>query len=310
MIQVDHLSKYFGPVPAVRDVSFRVEEGEIVGFLGPNGAGKTTTLRILNGFFPATSGSARIGGLDVFDQSLKIRKRLGYLPENVPIYKEMRTEAYLGFVADVKGVPKNEREKQVDEAIHRCGLQAVRKKFVGKLSKGFQQRLGIAQAILNDPDILILDEPTIGLDPKQIIEIRELIKSFSGYKTVILSSHILPEVSMICQRVVIINEGRIVAEDTPEHLAGKDSKKLVLQVRGPQAKVLASLQALPGIVKASVGSQPADNAFEYMVETQQGQDVRAAVAQSIVAGGWSLLEMRTIRPSLEDVFIRLVTEEE
>ena len=310
MIQVDHLTKYFGPVPAVVGVSFRVEKGEIVGFLGPNGAGKTTTIRMLNGFFPPTSGSARIDGLDVFDRSLDIRKRLGYLPEHVPLYKEMRAEAYLGFVAELKGVPASQRRREVDRVIEQCGLQSVRGKFLGKLSKGFQQRVGIGQAILNNPDVLILDEPTIGLDPKQIIEIRELIKSFAGYKTVVLSSHILPEVSMICQRVVIINEGRIVAEDTPEGLTGKDKRKVALEVKGPEAEVVARLRAVPGVVAASAEVKLPDDAGRYVIEMKQGTDVRDAIAQSIVASGWSLLEIHTLQPSLEDVFIRLVTEEQ
>lgn len=310
MIEVDRLTKYFGPVPAVVDVTFRVEKGEIVGFLGPNGAGKTTTIRMLNGFFPPTSGSARINGLDVFDRSIDVRKRLGYLPENVPLYKEMRTESYLGFVAEVKGVPRGQRQREVDRVMEQCGLQSVRNKFLGKLSKGFQQRVGIAQAILNDPDVLILDEPTIGLDPKQIIEIRELIKGFAGYKTVILSSHILPEVSMICQRVVIINKGRIIAEDTPERLTGRDKTKVALEIKGPEAEVLARLRAVPGIAAASAEARSADHAGRYVVEMEQGKDVRNAIAQSIMAAGWSLLEMHTLRLSLEDVFIGLVTEEE
>ena len=310
MIQVDRLTKYFGPVPAVADVSFGVEKGEIVGFLGPNGAGKTTTIRMLNGFFPPTSGCARIDGLDVFDRSIDIRKRLGYLPEHVPLYNEMKAEAYLGFVAEVKGVRAGQRQREVDRVIEQCGLNSVRKKFLGKLSKGFQQRVGIAQAILNDPDVLILDEPTIGLDPKQIIEIRELIKSFAGHKTVILSSHILPEVSMICQRVVIINEGRIVAEDTPEGLTGKDKRKVALEVKGPEAEVVARLRAVPGVVAASAEVKLPDDAGRYVIEMKQGTDVRDAIAQSIVASGWSLLEIHTLQPSLEDVFIRLVTEEQ
>ena len=310
MIEVNRLTKYFGPVPAVVDVSFRVEKGQIIGFLGPNGAGKTTTIRMLNGFFPPTSGSARINGLDVFDRSLDIRNRLGYLPEHVPLYKEMRTEAYLRFVAEVKGVPAGQRNREVDRVTEQCGLQSVRKKFLGKMSKGFQQRVGIAQAILNDPDVLILDEPTIGLDPKQMIEIRELIKGFAGHKTVILSSHILPEVSMICQRVVIINEGRIVAEDTPEGLTGKDKTKVVLEIKAPQAEVQASLRAVPGVAAVSVEAQSGDHSGRYVVEMVHGKDVRDAIAQSIVAAGWSLLEMHTLRLSLEDIFIRLVTEEQ
>jgi ABC-2 type transport system ATP-binding protein len=310
MIQVDHLTKYFGPIPAVVDVSFRVERGEIVGFLGPNGAGKTTTIRMLNGFFSPTSGSAHIDGMDVFDHSLAIRKRLGYLPEHVPLYKEMRTEAYLRFVAEVKGVPAMQRPSEVDRVIEQCGLQSVRRKFLGKLSKGFQQRVGIGQAIINNPDVLILDEPTIGLDPKQIIEIRELIKSFAGYKTVILSSHILPEVSMICQRVVIINEGRVVAEDTPERLTRKHERKVALEVKGPEAEVLARLRTLPGVVAAFAEVERSENAGRYVIEMKEGTDVRDAIAKSIVASGWSLLEIHMLEPSLEDVFIRLVTEEQ
>ena len=310
MIEVDHLTKYFGSVPAVVDVSFRVEKGEIVGFLGPNGAGKTTTIRMLNGFFPPTSGSARINGFDVFDRSIDVRKRLGYLPEHIPLYKEMRTEAYLRFVAEVKGVPAGQRQREVDRVIEQCGLRSVRKKFLGKLSKGFEQRVGVAQAILNDPDVLILDEPTIGLDPKQIIQIRELIKSFAGYKTVLLSSHILPEVSMICQRVVIINEGRIVAEDTPEGLTGKDKTKVALEIKAPRAETLARLRAVPGVAAVSAEARPGDQTGRYVVEMEQGKDVRDAIVQSIVGAGWSLLEMHTLRLSLEDIFIRLVTEEQ
>jgi ABC-2 type transport system ATP-binding protein len=309
MIKVNRLTKYFGPVPAVVDVTFRVEKGEIVGFLGPNGAGKTTTIRMLNGFFPPTSGSALINGLDVFDRSLDIRKRLGYLPENIPLYKEMRTEAYLRFVACIKGVSRKRCQAEVDRVVELCGLEPARKQFVGNLSRGFQQRVGIAQAILNDPDVLILDEPTVGLDPRQIIEIRELIKSFAGRKTVILSSHILPEVSMICQRVVIINEGRIMAEDTPEQLTGKEKKKVVLEVRGPHEEVLARLAAVPSVKAASAMAEPTDHRCRYVVEIERGKDVRDAIAHAVVTGGWSLLEMRTLRPSLEDVFVRLVTDE-
>ena len=310
MIEVDRLTKYYDSVPAVVDLSFQVQRGEIVGFLGPNGAGKTTTIRMLNGFFPPTSGSARIDGMDVFDRSLDIRKRLGYLPENVPLYKEMRTGAYLRFVANVKGLSGERCQREVDRVLEQCGLQSVRNIFLGNLSKGFQQRVGIAQAILNDPDILILDEPTIGLDPKQIIEIRELIKSFAGHKTVVLSTHILPEVSMICQRVVIINKGRIVAEDTPEQLTGKDKGQVALEVKGPKAEVLAGLRAVTGVASVSAEAQPIDHTGRYVVKMEQGKDVRDAIAQSIVGAGWSLLEMHTLTQSLEDVFIGLVTKEE
>jgi len=309
MIEIKNLTKRFGTFTAVNNISFHVAHGEILGFLGPNGAGKTTTIRILTGFFPPTSGSAKIDGLDVFDDSLKIRRRLGYLPENVPLYNEMRVSSYLGFAATLKGVPKEKREKEVDRVINRCGLETVRDRFIGKISKGFRQRVGIAQAIIGDPDILILDEPTIGLDPKQIIEIRELIKTFSGQKTVILSSHILPEVSMTCRRIVIINEGRIVAEDTPENLTGKETSKVMLEIDGPNSEIVERLRNLTGVMSISVDAYPDSGPGRYTVEMEKGNDVRGLLAQSVVKSGWRLLEMQSIRPSLEDVFIKLVTEE-
>src|ERR671934_819029 len=219
MIEVDHLSKYYGPVTAIRDLSFRVEPGEILGFLGPNSAGKTTTMRILTGFMPASSGRAVVAGYDVFSQALAVRQRVGYLPENVPLYREMTVSGYLHFVAEVKGITRRERPRKVGEVMALCGVQEMERRLIGNLSKGYRQRLGLAQALLNNPPVLILDEPTVGLDPKQIIEIRELIKSLGGEHTVILSTHILPEVSMICSRVIIISGGRLVAMDTPENLA-------------------------------------------------------------------------------------------
>nr|HID57988.1 ATP-binding cassette domain-containing protein [Desulfobacterales bacterium] len=309
MIEIKNLTKRFGGLTAINNISFHVAHGEILGFLGPNGAGKTTTIRILTGFFPPTSGSAKVDGLDVFDDSLEVRKRLGYLPENVPLYNDMRVSSYLGFAASLKGVPKERGEKEVDRVINTCGLQPVRDRFIGKISKGFRQRVGIAQAIIGDPDVLILDEPTVGLDPKQIIEIRELIRSFSGQKTVILSSHILPEVSMTCGRVVIINEGRIVAEDTPENLTGKDSSRVMLEIEGPDKEIVEKLRTLHGVTNVSVDAYPGGGSSRYTVEMEKGKDVRGLLAQSVVESGWRLLEMRSSKPSLEDVFIRLVTEE-
>ncbi|MDP7556183.1 MAG: ATP-binding cassette domain-containing protein, partial [Nitrospinota bacterium] len=218
MIQAENLTKFFGQTQAISNVSFSAAKGEILGFLGPNGAGKTTTMRLLSCFMPPTSGKARVAGYCVMNDSLEVRKRLGYLPENAPLYTHMTTRNYLHFVSEVKGIPAHERSRKVECVIGDCGLQEVSGRIIGVLSKGYRQRVGIAQALLNDPEVLILDEPTAGLDPKQIIEIRDLIKNLAGNRTIILSTHILPEVSMVCNRVIIINDGIIVAKDTPDNL--------------------------------------------------------------------------------------------
>ncbi len=218
MIEVEHLTKHYGPVTAIRELSFRVEQGEILGFLGPNGAGKTSTMRILTGFMPASSGRAMVAGYDVFTQPLEVRKRVGYLPENVPLYHEMTVNGYLRFVAEVKGVTRRERTSKVGAVMELCGVRDMARRLIGHLSKGYRQRVGLAQALLNDPPVLILDEPTVGLDPRQIVDIRQTIKNLRHDHTVILSTHILPEVSMTCDRVVIINGGQVVAIDTPENL--------------------------------------------------------------------------------------------
>lgn len=309
MIEVTGLTKKFGTITAIKDVSFHVNKGEILGFLGPNGAGKTTTIRILTGLFPATSGSARIAGFDVFDQSIEVRKRLGYLPENVPVYNEMPVSAYLKFVAGIKGVAAGNITKEVARVVDQCGLMPVKDRIIGKISKGFRQRVGIAQAILLDPEVLILDEPTIGLDPKQIMDIRKLIMGFAGQKTVILSSHILPEVSMMCQRVAIINKGRIVAIDTPQHLTGRTAGKVLLEIKGPETAILARLQTIPGVRSIASEVDQKKGVGRYTVEIRDGKDIRHILSRSIVTAGWPLLEIRAVRPSLEDVFIRFVTEE-
>jgi ABC-2 type transport system ATP-binding protein len=223
MIEVEGLTKRYGDVTAIEDITFRVEKGEIVAFLGPNGAGKTTTMRVLTGFLPATEGKVAVCGFDVFDKPMEVKKRIGYLPEQPPVYNDMSVNEYLKFVAKIKGVPRAERSTAMERVIQRCALADVSHRIIGKLSKGYKQRVGLAQAMIHDPEVLILDEPTIGLDPKQIIEIRELIKSLSGAHTIILSTHILPEVTMICQRVLIISQGRIVADDTLENLTAQDT---------------------------------------------------------------------------------------
>jgi ABC-2 type transport system ATP-binding protein len=310
MIEVEHLTKYYGPTPAIEDVSFRVEPGQIVGFLGPNGAGKTTTLRILSGYLPASSGTARVAGRDVFRDSLGVRRRLGYLPENVPLYSEMRVRTYLDFVAEVKGIPGPERKSCVGSAMGRCGVESVANKLIGSLSRGFRQRVGIAQAILHDPEVILLDEPTVGLDPKQIVEIRELIKDLAGHRTVVLSTHILPEVEMVCQQVIIINKGRIVAVGTPDDLKAKirSAGAVLLQVEGPAASVQARLAGVPGVLRVEPQG-PANDRNRYLVECAADRDLRRELAAAVVAGGWGLYELRPADVMLEEVFIQLVREE-
>jgi len=227
MIEVEGLTKRYGDFTAIEDISFRVEKGEIVAFLGPNGAGKTTTMRVLTGYLPATGGSVEVCGFDVFDRPMEVKKRIGYLPEHPPVYNDMRVREYLKFVAKIKGVPRAGRNAALERVLDRCSLEDVSDRIIGKLSKGYKQRVGLAQAMIHDPEVLILDEPTIGLDPKQIFEIRELIRSLAGEHTIILSTHILPEVTMICQRVLIISQGRIVADDTLESLTAQDSLESV-----------------------------------------------------------------------------------
>jgi gliding motility-associated transport system ATP-binding protein len=311
MIEVDRLTKRYGPVPAIQDVSFAVEKGQIVGFLGPNGAGKTTTMRILSCFMPASSGTARVAGYDVFEQSLEVRRRIGYLPENVPLYGDMTVAAYLDFVANVKGLGRSERRRRVGEVLERCQIPDVRERLIGRLSKGYRQRVGLAQALIADPEVLILDEPTIGLDPKQIIGIRQLIKSLAGAHTVILSTHILPEVSMVCEGVVIINRGRIVASGLLDRLMQELSPvaKVQVQIEGPPEMVARSLRALPGVQRVESRSG-ADGVGTFVLEADRARDVRREVAQLAAQQRWGLLELRALGLSLEDLFIRVVAGEE
>jgi len=317
VIEVEHVSKVYGERKAVDDITFKVEKGEVLGFLGPNGAGKTTTMRILTCYMPATEGTARIAGYDVFEKSLEVRRRIGYMPENPPVYPDMTVDSYLHFVARIKGTPSALRKKQVDEAVEKCGLGDVEKRIIGRLSKGYRQRVGIAQALLNNPEVLILDEPTSGLDPKQINEVRTLIKSLAGAHTIILSTHILPEVSMTCSRVVIINKGKVAAMDTPEGLANqmKGAERISLTVAGPVDDVRARLMGIGGVL--NVEAQAAENTEDmgaiqsnYIVECRLNTDLRSALAAEVVGSGWGLLELRSVSMSLEDVFINLVTNEE
>jgi ABC-2 type transport system ATP-binding protein len=310
VIEVQHLTKRYGPLTAVDDVSFKVERGEILGFLGPNGAGKTTTMRVLTGYMPPTEGKAIVAGFDVFDQPVDAKRRTGYLPETPPLYPEMTARDYLMFVASIKGVPRRDRKMRVEDAMARTKILDVAHRPCGKLSKGYRQRVGLAQAILHNPDVLILDEPTAGLDPKQIIETRQLIKALAGDHTIILSTHILPEVSQTCQRVVIINKGRVVAVDTPANLTARlrGSETMYVQVDGLSADVRTVLQNVPGVTSVSVAdSRETVSGFE--VESERGRDVRRELASAIVKHGWGLLELRPTRMSLEEIFLSLTTEE-
>jgi ABC-2 type transport system ATP-binding protein len=312
MIEVQHLTKRYGPVTAVDDVSFRVEKGEILGFLGPNGAGKTTTMRVLTGYMPATEGKAVVAGYDVFDQPLEAKGRTGYLPETPPLYPDMTVREYLNFVARLKlgAAGRAERTQRVDTVMRRTRIDDMANRHCAKLSKGYRQRVGLAQALIHDPEVLILDEPTAGLDPKQIIETRDLIRSLGGDHTIVLSTHILPEVAQTCQRVVIINRGRVVAEDTPDNLTQqlKGAATLYVQVAG-NGEVAESLRAVPGVRGVSqVDSARSVTGFE--IDVEPNVDVRQDVARTIVNRGLGLLELRPLRMSLEEIFLQLTTEEQ
>ena len=308
MIEVESLTKRYGRTTAVDGVSFRVEKGEILGFLGPNGAGKTTTMRILTCYLPPTEGTARVAGYDVFSQPLEVKRRVGYLPETPPLYPDMSVREYLEFCARIKGVAAKERKTRVADAIERCRVGDVRDKLIAKLSKGYRQRVGLAQAILHNPDVLILDEPTAGLDPKQIIETRELIRSLAGSHTVILSTHILPEVSMTCGRVVIINKGRVVAEDTPDNLTRrlKGAGTIRVEARGEEASVLEAVRAVPGVLAAHPRGGH-DGAVIVDVEAEAGRDVRAELAWAVVTKGHGLVGLQQMGMSLEEIFLHLTT---
>lgn len=307
MIEVEDLTKYYGPVAAIRGLNFTVADGEIVGFLGPNAAGKTTTLKILAGYMPPSAGSARINGYDCVTESLQVRRSLGYLPENVPLYPDLTVRQFLEFIAQAKGLERQARRTEVARVLADCALEEVENTLIAVLSKGFRQRVGLAQALLGRPPLLILDEPTIGLDPAQIVEIRELIRRLAGDHTVILSSHILPEVSLLCQRVIIINKGQIVASDTPANLTqqlGRDARLQVV-VRGPQTEVSQALTTVAGVKRVTALGED-----RYALEVDLNSEVRPEVARLVVHKGWDLLELKAQEFTLEDVFLNLVTEED
>ncbi len=312
MIEVKDLTKYYGRTKAIDKVTFDVREGEILGFLGPNAAGKTTTMRIITCYMPASSGTVKVKGYDVFDDSMEVRRRIGYLPEHPPLYPDMEVTGFLDFVATIKGVAKDRKKQRIDDSIEKCGLGSVQRKRIGNLSKGFRQRVGLAQALIHDPEILILDEPTIGLDPKQIIDVRGLIKGLAGDHTVILSTHILPEVSMTCDRVVIIDRGSVVAEGSPDDLTTqlKGSDVLSVTVDAGWDDVQELLGSMEGVVNVTRRGEDTRGMLMISVETAPGKDVRPDLARAIVGKGWGLLELATESMSLEDIFLQLTTKEE
>jgi ABC-2 type transport system ATP-binding protein len=308
MIDVQNITKRYGHHTAIDRVTFSVAKGEVLAFLGPNGAGKTTTMRILTCFMPATEGTARVAGYDCADQPLEVKRRIGYLPETPPVYQELTVTEYLTFVGRLRGMAGHLLTSALDHTVGRLELGSVRHRLIGNLSRGYRQRVGLAQALLHDPPVLILDEPTVGLDPKQIIEIRELIKSLAGSHSVILSTHILPEATAVCQRVVIISGGRIVAEDTPEQLSARlrQSEKISITLRTPAADSAEKLRTIPGVLNIF----PGQTSGNFLIECALGHDLRDEIARAVVSNHWGLLELRTISMTLEDVFLRLTRHEE
>jgi ABC-2 type transport system ATP-binding protein len=304
VIEVRELAKHYGDVAAVQGITFEAHKGEILGFLGPNGAGKTTTMRIITGYLPPTAGTATVAGFDVVEESMEVRRRIGYLPELPPLYPDMTVESYLRFVAKIKAVPSSRIRERLEETMERTAVTHVRNTVIGHLSKGYRQRVGLAQALVHDPEVLVLDEPTAGLDPKQIIEIRELITGLGGDRTVILSTHILPEVSMTCEKVVIISNGQIVGSGTPQSLTAQlgEGETLLAQIAGPQAEVKQLVSTVNGVVDVQTEGEQA-----FLVTTAPGSDVRDQLASAVVGAGYGLRELRSQEVKLEDIFLKLTT---
>ena len=311
MISVQEVSKQYGPKRVLEKISFEITKGEVLGLLGPNGAGKTTLLRILTGFFPPTEGKVLVDGLDLARQPKKLKRRIGYLPERLSIYPDLTVEEFLRFAAEIKGIPRGRRKAEIQTKMEICGIEPVRKRLMGHLSRGYTQRVGLAQALLGDPDVLILDEPTSSLDPKQIIEIRELIRSLGRERTLILSTHVLPEVSKVCERVLILNQGRIVAQGRPEDLERglADRQEILVRVEGGSVSLELVLRSIPGV--RSVEKQGQEGwVTTYLLQTLPHEDLRSEISKRIVEMGFPLLELTMKRLSLEDVFLKLVLSEE
>jgi len=311
LIKVEHLTKKYGQHYAIHDISFEVQKGEIVGFLGPNGAGKSTTMNIITGYLSPTEGTAYVDGFDILEEPEEVKRRIGYLPENPPLYLDMTVQEYLDFVSDIKKVDKKEKKRSMDKIMETVGIAHVRNRLIKNLSKGYKQRVGLAQALIGNPPVLILDEPTIGLDPKQIIEIRSVIKSLRNEHTIILSSHILPEVSAVCERVLIINKGKIVASDTPENLSKRliHGSKLQLRVLGQRQKVYGILEKVPGVKYIEFIGTKEPNTVEVIVESENDMDIRADIFYALSEAKLPILMMRSVDLTLEEIFLQLTTEE-
>lgn len=312
MIEVENLSKIYGETQAIKDVSFSVEKGSILGFLGPNGAGKTTTMRILSGYIPATTGKAKINGFEVHENPMAVRERIGYLPETPPLYTDMTVTDYLGFVTKIKGISSGDRPEKIKKALQCCQLEDRANTIIRKLSKGYRQRVGIAQAIVHEPPVIILDEPTVGLDPRQIIEVRNLIKSLAGERTVILSTHILPEVSMTCDFVTIINKGTVVATGKPDELLQQlhSNAGYEIEVEGDTSNLLVKLEQILGVKSVNIKAiKERENRFLVNISLDNNYDVGRNIASTIVYEGVGIYEMKRSHPSLEDVFLQLTTNE-
>ncbi|VAX23095.1 Gliding motility-associated ABC transporter ATP-binding protein GldA [hydrothermal vent metagenome] len=310
MIEVTKLTKRYGAFTAVDDISFSIEPGEICGFLGPNGAGKTTTMRILTGFMPPTDGRVTVAGFDVFSDMIEIKKRVGYLPESTPLYTEMRVSEYLDFVAEIKGLKSSAKKRKVADVMEATHITDRQRSLISSLSKGYRQRVGLAQALLNDPETLILDEPSIGLDPKQITEIRSMIKDLAGKRTVILSTHILPEAQMICSRVMIINKGKLVAAGTPESLAQKfeESGKIVATIKAPSEEAFRAVRNVEGASEVSM-TKVGEEIVKFYISPTKDKNLRKSLARLVVDKDWELLELKEASLSLEEVYLKLVTQE-
>ncbi len=311
MIEIQNLTKRYGQITAVKNLNFTVNKGEILGFLGPNGAGKSTTMKIITGYISSTEGTVKVNGYDIMENPREVKKHIGFLPEQPPLYLDMTVYDFLDFVSDLKAVDKKKKAKQIRDIMELVKIGDHRGRLIKNLSKGYRQRVGLAQALIGNPEVLILDEPTVGLDPKQIIEIRKLIKVLGKEHTIILSSHILPEVSAVCERVVIINKGEIAAVDTPENLSKGlgGSSRLSITIAGPKASIVSSLKEIYGIKYVDVGAQREKDAFTYIVEADKDVDVRRPIFYAMARAGYPILELKSLSMSLEEIFLQLTTEE-
>jgi ABC-2 type transport system ATP-binding protein len=312
LIEINKLTKRYGQIEAVKNISFAVHEGEILGFLGPNGAGKSTTMNIITGYLPATEGSVKVAGFDILEEPEEVKKRIGFMPEQPPVFKDMTVWEYLRFVSDLKYVPKNKQKSQLDDIMELCGITDHRNRLINNLSKGYKQRVGLAQSLIGNPQVLILDEPTVGLDTRQIIEIRNLIKSLGKNHTIILSSHILPEVQAICERVVIINKGEIAAIDTPENLSKglNRAAKLTATIAGPQNQVSKLINDIYGVKYSDVLSKPGKDTVTYVIEADKDIDIRRPLFFAMAKAGYPIIELKSMDMTLEDIFLKVITVEE